>query len=72
MIPFIIFHSINLEEQIKLDLWSPSSLIEPRYTLRVVDQSKKNATNGPFAVFLVPQGRFVINPCCSIISLTLL
>ena len=48
---------MHMEEQVCLDLWSDSNNIEPRFTLRVVDLPKKKATNGQFAIFLVPQGR---------------
>ena len=47
------------ETAVQLDLWSPSVPTEPRYTLSVVDQHKRKAKNGPFAVFIVPQGRLV-------------
>ena len=50
-------YSINLEDQVKLELWSEQNVTEPRYTLRIVDQPKKKAVNGQFAIFLVPQGR---------------
>ncbi len=42
-----------------MDLWSPSVPTVPRYTLAIVDLPKRKAKNGPFAIFLVPQGRSV-------------
>ena len=42
-----------------VDLWVKGGPLEPRYTLAVVDQPKKKAKNGPFAVFIAPQGRYV-------------
>ena len=40
-----------------MDLWSSVNSDEPRYTLRTVDLPRRKATNGLFAIFLVPQGR---------------
>lgn len=51
---------MHVDQQVCVDLWSEDNTVEPRFTLRVVDLPKKKATNGPFAIFLVPQGRFVI------------
>ena len=52
------FYSLNIDEQFRMDLWTTSgNSAEPRYTLRVVDQPKKKATNGAFAIFIAPQGR---------------
>lgn len=47
------------ETAFQMDLWLPSVLTAPRYTLSVVDLHKRKAKNGPFAVFIVPQGRLV-------------
>ena len=41
-----------------MDFWSPSVPSEPRYTLSVVDLHKRKGKNGPFAIFIVPQGRY--------------
>ena len=51
---------MHVDQQVCVDLWSEDNTVEPRFTLRVVDLPKKKAINGPFAIFLVPQGRFVI------------
>ena len=40
-----------------MDLWLSVNSDEPRYTLRTVDLPQRKATNGLFAIFLVPQGR---------------
>lgn len=50
----------NLHEEIKVDLWSQDkSLNEPRYSLYVIDvkPSKLKKPSGPFAVFIIPNGR---------------
>ena len=52
-------NSLHLDEQITVDLWSTDNSVEPRYTLRIVDLPRRKATNGLFAIFLVPQGRYV-------------
>ena len=46
------------EMAIQLDLWSPGISTEPRYSFAVIDIQKKKAKNGPFAIFIVPQGRY--------------
>ena len=46
------------EMVLQLDLWSPSvKQDEPRYSLAVVDAPRSEAKRGPFAIFVVPQGR---------------
>ena len=45
------------EDPIQMDLWSSSVSSEPRYTLSVIDLHKRKGKNGPFAIFIVPQGR---------------
>ena len=47
------------EDPVQMDLWSPSVHSEPRYTLSVIDLHKRKGKNGPFAIFIVPQGRYV-------------
>ena len=48
------------EDPVQMDLWSSSVSSEPRYTLSVVDLHKRKGKNGPFAIFIVPQGRYII------------
>ena len=46
------------EPAVQLDLWSSSVTVEPRFSLFVVDTPKRKAKNGPFAIFIAPQGRW--------------
>ena len=47
----------------QLQLWSKNAACEePRYTFTVIDIHKSNAKNGQFAIFIVPQGKYV-NVC---------
>ena len=47
------------EDALQMDLWSSSVSSDPRYTLSVVDLHKRKGKNGPFAIFIVPQGRYM-------------
>ena len=49
-----------LDDILSIDLWSGTEAEgnkEPRYTLTVIDGKM---VNGPYAVFIVPQGKFKI------------
>ena len=45
---------------LQVQLWLEGKSDEPRYTFTIIDLHKSRARNGPFAVFIVPQGRLVI------------
>ena len=47
------------EPAVQVQLWSEEVSDLPRYTFSVVDLHKTRAKSGPFALFLVPQGRLV-------------
>ena len=47
------------EPAVQVQLWSEEVSDLPRYTFSVVDLHKTRAKSGPFALFLVPQGRSV-------------
>jgi len=49
----------RLEDQISLDLYSSSDSRSPRYTIHVVDGPRTLPLAKKFAIFIVPQGRFV-------------
>lgn len=42
---------------VQVHLWSEAVTEQPRYTFTTVDLHKTRAKNGPFAIFIVPQGR---------------
>lgn len=49
--------SLGMDE-VSMDLFRPDDQI-PRFTVHILDQKLKGS-NGKFAVFIVPQGRFVV------------
>ena len=49
--------TLHPEEYFQIDLWSAESLLDPRYSLTVVDLKPSKSRKGKFAVFIVPQGR---------------
>ena len=53
--------SVHPGESTQIDLWTTESK-EPKYTLTVIDQTRANAKNGQFAIFIVPHGRCVYKP----------
>lgn len=52
--------STRLEDQISLDLYSSPDSRFPRYTIHVVDGPKVLPPAKKFAIFIVPQGRWVV------------
>ena len=57
--PYIPSQSLHPgEPAVQLDLWSSSVTAEPRFSLFVVDTPRRKAKNGPFAIFIAPQGRW--------------
>lgn len=51
-------HSLHPgDPSVQVQLWSDATSEEARYTFTIIDIHKSRAKNGPFAIFIVPQGR---------------